>query len=172
MRLSAATFAGRALLRPAVVGVAALLFLVGCGSSPAARWILTANDLQDAAGRAYEQAKVDELAAGKVCAAAARAAGKPLPAPDSPEARPLCASLGTPLPYDPVGLRDLAEPINVAYETVRAADAVRKGIVSGDPVVAAQEAADAVWHALKAASDLGLAVPLPQATSLQTETRK
>ncbi len=166
-----ARLAQRAYLLPGA-GLFLLFLLSGCGSDPAAnarRWIVTANDLQDTAAKAYDQAKVDELAAGKLCRQAATAAGKPLPAPDSPEAAPFCASLGAPLPYDPARLPGLAGPINAAYEAVRAADALR--LAGGDPVKAAVQAVDVVAHLYDLAADLGLSLPFAKATALRQEAR-
>lgn len=140
-----------------------LLLVAGCPARVAKNAIVTANELQDAAAKAYNQAKADEAAAANSCKAKAAAAGVVIPVPLTKEnvggVMESCKALGAPLPYDPFVLADLAGPINAAYEGVRAADAVRRGSQPGDESQFIAAMVDVIGRLWRAATDLGIKLP-------------
>lgn len=140
-----------------------LLLVAGCPARVAKNAIVTANELQDAAARAYNQAKADETAAANSCKTKAAAAGVVIPTPLTREnvagVMDSCKALGSPLPYDPFKLADLAGPINSAYEGVRAADAVRRGAQPGDQAQFIAAMTDVIGRLWRAATDLGIKLP-------------
>lgn len=137
--------------------------LFGCPSRVAKNAIVTANELQDAAAKAYNQAKADETAAASSCKVKAAAAGVALPVTVTREnvggVMESCKTLGAPLPYDPFALADLAGPINASYEGIRAADAVRRGAQPGDESQFIAAMVDVIGRLWRAATDLGIELP-------------
>lgn len=152
----------------ATAGMLALLLAlcaVGCASTPE-RVILSANDLQDAAAHAYDAAKAQETEAGRLCAAVVQT--------PSLEA---CRAAGVPIPYDPERLRDLAGPINAAYEAIRAAETIRLAVKAGTAqptqlASALMAAAHAISHLYQAAADLGIRLDLSAALQLEATAQK
>lgn len=152
----------------ALVGLAtfiASLLIWGCGSTPE-RVILSANDLQDTAAHAYDAAKAQEAEAGRLCAAVVQT--------PSMEA---CRAAGVPIPYDPERLRDLAGPINAAYEAIRAAETIRLAVKAGTAqptqlASALMAAAHAISHLYQAAADLGIRLDLSAALQLEATASK
>lgn len=159
-----AAFANEA--RTARVGAVLLVVLAltatACAGGADKKLILSANGLQIQAAGAYDAAKAIEDASGKECNAKAVAAGRRLPVPSRsnvPEIRATCAALGAPVPFDPFKLQDLAGPLNAAYESIRAADAIRRGAQPGDlprSIGAVIEAISRLWQA---AADAGVSLP-------------
>ncbi len=157
-----------------LAALAPLAFMFGCASAnkSAKDIVVTLNELQDSAAKAYNEAKALESAAGLSCAAAARRAGVPLP--EVPRAATkdqghaavvACEALGARLPYNPATLRDLETPINATHDAIRAADAARRAAIangSGDASKAVAAAIEAVSQLYAAAKELGLKLPFDQ----------
>lgn len=102
-----------------------LAFLTGCMTPAAQRKVIdTVNEAQLAAAQTYDTAKAVQAAAQTACAGALKAAGLPLPTTPS-TIKPTCASVGSPVPYDPVKLMQAAGPINALYDSVRYANTQR-----------------------------------------------
>lgn len=105
--------------------VAFLSAMAGCLTPAGQRKLIdTVNEAQFAAAQTYDTAKAVQADAQTRCAAALRAAAKPLPATPG-EIRPACAAVGSPVPYDPTRLQQAAGSVNALYDAVRAANALR-----------------------------------------------
>ncbi len=103
----------------------AVALVIACSGSTTGKLIVSANEAQDAAAHSYDLAKQQESDATRLCVAALKAKGLPLPAkPD--DIKPFCAAVGSPVPYDPVKLEHAAGPINGLYDGIRAANAERQ----------------------------------------------
>ena len=101
------------------------LSLGGCLTPAAQRKLIdSVNEAQLASAQTYDTAKAVQTAAQTACAAALRAKGAPLPTEPS-VIRATCASVGSPVPYDPVKLQQAAGPINALYDAVRYANTQR-----------------------------------------------
>jgi len=107
-----------------VVALVVGLSLTSCSPATTGKLIVSVNDAQDAAAHTYDLAKTQEADATKACVAALRAKAQPLPTTPA-DIKPFCAAVGSPVPYDPVGLQNAAGPINALYDGVRAANAER-----------------------------------------------
>lgn len=104
-----------------------VLMAGGCLTPAAQRKLIdTVNEAQLSAAQTYDTAKAVQAAAQTACAAALTAKGMPLPTEPS-SIRPTCASVGAPVPYDPVRLQQAAGPINALYDAVRYANSQRIG---------------------------------------------
>ncbi len=163
------------------------IVLSGCTATQdqiAAKTIVSANGLQDAAARAYQDAVAKEKAAGQLCSLALcpsgipsllNPVGCPLPAPTS-ALLAACTAAGTPIPYDPTKLAALAGPVNAGYEAVRGAEAARLAVKAGkDPNGLGDALAlmgQAVLRVYVGASDLGIKLPLADALKLAQEVSK
>lgn len=142
----------------------AVLVLSSCASDPnavAKRVISAADAAQQSVATSYTEATTAEKAAGLACGDEGkrlRAAGT-LP----PSWRPgfvTCAAIGKPLPYDPDKLARVADPLNAAYDAIRAADSARKLAVAAskapDPGAIAVQLLDLLARLYALAGELGL----------------
>ena len=135
-----------------------LLFGLGasdCGDTTN-RVLVSLNELQDAAGHALLDAKGQTEAAGLKCGHLARIQVPPVtPSPET------CEALGSPLPFDPVGLNTAIGYSNAAHEAIRGANAAKKAVAAGTgtPEAVAEgvtQAIAAVQRLYRAGKDLGL----------------
>lgn len=168
-----------------LASIAALL--AGCTVSQdqfAAKSIMAANGLQDAAAHAYDDAVAQEQAAGKLCnlalcpagvASPLNPVGCPLPAPNAAILES-CAKAGAPIPYNPDALARVAGPLNATYEAVRAAGAAKLAVKAGQAPtglsLALKLMGEAVLRVYLGAADLGLKLPMADAVKLMQETSK
>lgn len=107
------------------------LFVTGCLTPAAQRKLIdTVNEAQLAAAQTYDTAKAVQTAAQTACGAALRAAGQPMPV--AANIRTACATVGSPVPYDPVRLQQAAGPVNALYDAVRYANTQRVASGTGD----------------------------------------
>lgn len=132
--------------------------------------IVSANELQDAAARAYNAAKEQEQAQGKACAIVARERNL------TPSVE-VCAQLGVPIPYDPEKLAALAQPINEAYDAIRALNDLREAVNAGtapkaDLQAALVKASGAILRLYEIATGIGIKVDLAGAQKLNAEVNK
>jgi len=156
----------------ALLAIPALLVLisVGCASfdSTAKKIEAIGADAQIQVATAYNAEKDKEVAALKLCGAAARAAAPPVALPALSDASPVseglraqeaCAALGVTIPYNPVLFVKLAGPINsfkYSLEALEAARLTAKAGGSGDFAGALAEAVNAAAKLYQALREAGV----------------
>lgn len=99
--------------------------LAACGTDASAKKLIrTANIAQREAVVSYDAAKAQERDASLKCAEKLREAGVAMPT--KPEAvAPMCATIGAPLPYDPIKLQQGGGVLNALHVAIKTADVER-----------------------------------------------